>query len=303
MERLNYYRLGASMYTPATYCYQESTGENNELANYMNKNNIAKSIVICTEDAVTDGDLPIALDNISKALPLLKETPTLRFIRPRNEAVLEALLAMDGIDNIDGFVLPKFDLDNAERYREILKVKPNLCVMPTIETRIAFNCDRLEELRKIMDTFSNKILCIRIGGNDLLNLLGIKRPKRLTIYETAIKSAIDNCISVFRLADYRLSSPVYEYIDQHMFGVLREELERDIAYGFYAKTAIHPDQVELIQSTYRVCPKDVEIARQILESDKAVFKSQGQMCEPATHIAWAKETLKKSTALNIESSD
>lgn len=303
MERLNYYRLGASLYTPATHCYQMATEYNNELANYMNKNNAAKSIVICTEDAVTDGDLPIALDNIAKALPLLKETPTLRFIRPRNERVLKQLLAMDCIDNIDGFVLPKFDLSNAATYRDILKVKPNLCVMPTIETRIAFDHDDLDELRKIMDTFENKILCIRIGGNDLLNLLGIKRPKRLTIYDTPVKRAIDNCIAVFRLADYRLSSPVYEYIDQHMYGVLRDELEIDIAYGFYAKTAIHPDQVEEIQSTYRVCPKDVEIAKQIIESDEAVFRAQGQMCEPATHIEWAKETIKKATALNIESSD
>jgi len=279
---LNYYRLGATLYTPATLP---------KLSIHLNENKY-NSMVLCTEDSLHEHEVEFALNNIAEALLNIEESETLRFIRPRNIQVLRTLLTLPGIENIDGFVLPKVDLKNITQYAQILKNHPFFSIMPTLETEIVFNHSQLLCLRDELDKFPCTILCLRIGGNDLFHLLKIKRPRYLSIYDTPVRQAIDNCITLFKPHNYQLSAPVYEYIGDGDLAALQKELETDVAYGFFAKTAIHPSQTDIIQTAFKVARADVETAKKILDpASKAVFKHYDQMCESATHSSWAQETL------------
>jgi citrate lyase beta subunit len=66
----------------------------------------------------------------------------------------------------------------------------------------------------------------------------------------------------------------------------------DIVHGLLAKTAIHPTQIPVIEAVYRVCQRDMDLAKEVLkERAPAVFKLNSQMVEPATHRAWAEQLL------------
>lgn len=279
-----YYRLGATLYMPAIRLDLEQRLSATQ----------AGSVVLCTEDAISEHQIEDALKNINKLLISFPQIKTNVFIRARSPQVLSSLLALETIGHIKGFVIPKIDHSNVHEYKEAIEDsgKDKFYLMPTIETGIAFDNQELIRLRKLMDTFPVKIPCFRIGGNDLLNLLGIKRPDYVTIYETPVRIAIDNCITAFRPFGYQLSAPVFEYIDDKNLPLLKKELMLDRAYGFLNKTAIHPTQVDLIQEILSFKHEEVDLAKKIVShQDKAVFKADGQMCEPSTHIKWAKKVL------------
>ncbi|OYY73249.1 MAG: hypothetical protein B7Y40_10210 [Gammaproteobacteria bacterium 28-57-27] len=74
--------------------------------------------------------------------------------------------------------------------------------------------------------------------------------------------------------------------------LLAEEVNEDLLHGLIGKTAIHTNQVPLIESHYRVCPNDIQTAQMILqEHSPAVFGHEGSMCEISTHKSWAKNIL------------
>ncbi|MGI0115494.1 aldolase/citrate lyase family protein [Zooshikella sp. RANM57] len=279
-----YYRLGATLYMPAIMP---------DLAQRLTTTQ-AGSVVLCTEDAISEHQIESALKNINKLLMSFPQIKTNLFIRARSPQVLSNLLSLATIEQIKGFVIPKIDHSNVYEYKEAIEDsgKNSFHLMPTIETEVAFDNQELIRLRKIIDTFSVGIPCFRIGGNDLLNLLNIKRPDYVTIYETPVRIAIDNCITAFRPFGYQLSAPVFEYIDDENLPLLKKELMLDRAYGFHNKTAIHPIQVPLIQEILSFKNEEIDLAKKIiLHQDKAVFKEAGQMCEPSTHINWAKKVL------------
>ncbi|MFH4134700.1 HpcH/HpaI aldolase/citrate lyase family protein, partial [Acinetobacter baumannii] len=74
---------------------------------------------------------------------------------------------------LDGMVLPKFGLTNFKQWVEVLP--PELAYMPTLETAECFDVGQMKELREALPEF-HKIIILRIGGNDLLNCLALRRP-------------------------------------------------------------------------------------------------------------------------------
>lgn len=283
---LDYMRLGASLYLPATRL---------DLGGILNQEALTglRSAIVCTEAAVHDRDLPVALDNLRRTLPRLKPTKLWRFLRPRSPALLGEIMRMDGVANLDGLVLPKVTEENLLRYVETLAQAPSLLLMPTVETDIAFSRSRLDRLAMRLRDLEHRVLCLRIGGNDLLQLLGLKRPKHVTLYETPLRAIVDDLIVCFRPAGFELSAPVFEHIDSPQ--VLRAEVQRDIIHGLWSKTAIHPTQIKTIEDEYRVSRFDHELAREIVATDApAVFLSHGQMVEPSTHSHWAMRVLERA---------
>ncbi len=279
----SYMALGATLYMPAT---------RPDIAKILNQEKLARlrSVVICTEDAVLEQELASALINLRSALERLRPSSMLRFIRPRNADVLAQLVRIPEIKRIDGFVLPKVSENNLSRYAEITARVPELILMPTLETEVAFSRKQLDLLCHRLTEVENPILCLRIGGNDLLGLLKLRRPKYLTVYDTPLRNIINDIVLTFRPAGYALSAPVFEHLDSHE--TLQREVDLDIAHGLLTKTAIHPTQIPVIERAYRVCQRDRELARQITKKNApAVFKLNSQMVEPATHFAWAEQLL------------
>jgi citrate lyase beta subunit len=287
-------RLGASLYVPAT--------RKDLSATISSPSPMARSLIVCTEDAVRHDELEPALKNLEGALAeMTTPGPALRFIRARNPHVLGRILSMTGIEKIDGFVIPKATAESLPRYLAILPENERFLLMPTVETKEAFDARSMRALRKILSGSSvrDRTLAIRIGGNDLLSVLGLRRPLDRTIYETPVGDVISSLVGIFRPEGIGLTAPVFEGIGKP--DVLEKETIADLGRGLVGKTAIHPSQIPIIERVYRVSFEEMQMADAVLSDDApAVFRLGDRMCEPATHAAWARETRLRAAAFGVE---
>lgn len=286
--------LGASLYVPATRPDLDLISRGERLAQ-------VRSLIFCTEDAVNDADLGFALENLRHALATMRcVSPRMRFVRVRNPAVLASVLKMPGAERLDGFVLPKITRAVLPEYLGLLRGHGHL-IMPTLETREVFEEREMLALRRMLerDAVRERILTLRIGGNDLFSLLGMRRPRGRTLYQTSLGQVIARLVTTFRPSGLNLSAPVFEYLDDAP--TLLREVEEDLAHGLVGKTAVHPDQVPVIESCYRVHTSDLEMAELILsENAPAVFRMHDAMCEPATHRNWAERLRKSANCFGLQ---
>lgn len=291
----DYFSLGATLYTPATRPDLETIINGRKLTQL-------RSLVICTEDAVHDQDLHGALANLQRNLESLRPSPMMRFIRPRSPEVLGRILDMPGIEGLDGLVLPKVNEENLARYAEQAARRSNLWLMPTLETEIAFDRRAMERLRERLEQLINPILCLRVGGNDLLNLLGLRRAPGGTLYDTPLRSVLNDIILVFRPSGYEIAAPVFDVMDNPL--TLAQEVALDIHHGLLTKTAIHPVQIPVIEKAYQVNPEEQQLAKRILDPcTQAVFRHGGQMCEPITQRHWAERLMTRASLYGIRQAE
>ena len=284
----HYLGLGATLYVPATHP---------DLAAVLAGRKVteARSIAVCLEDAVREDELPRAMDNFERALASAASRRArpggrLCFVRPRSPAILLQLARMDHITTLDGFVLPKADVDNIDSYLDAAGAHPSLMLMPTLETTMAFSRNDLSALAERLRPVASRVLAVRIGGNDLLALLGLRRTRGQTIYDTPLRRVIDDVLCAFKPVGFEVSAPVFDIIDDA--ATLAREVALDVARGLLAKTAIHPSQIATIEAGYRPCASEVAEAERLVDaSARAVFRLNGRMCEPSTHAVWAEHTL------------
>lgn len=98
--------------------------------------------------------------------------------------------------------------------------------------------------------------------------------------------------------DYIVSGPVWEYYNGENWDTgLCREIKDDQLCGFIGKTVIHPKQIELVYSAYKVPKKDLDDAKAILnwneDSHSLVSGSTAKerMNEYKTHSRWALKTI------------
>lgn len=270
------------------------------------------SCCFCLEDTIIDSALETAENILYNTLKKISIMPSnerpLIFVRIRTpEHLLHIYKKFNDVQNIIiGYILPKFDLSNAEDYAYIIKdinsnsTKKITYFMPILESRmIADVCTRvgtLQKLKEIIDTINEYILNIRIGGNDFCNIYGLRRNINQTIYDiNVIKDIITDIINVFSF-DYIISGPVWEYFYKNNSNNkwaegLKRELDLDILNGIIGKTCIHPSQVPIIYNSLKVTKEDYDDACKILDwksNNLAVSKSiSSRMNEVKCHIKWA----------------
>lgn len=296
------YKIGGLLYTPAT---------NRTIIDKL-KNHIIEcltSIVFCLEDSIGDAELPDAEENLKYILTSLKDTENLPliFIRVRTPCHLEHLSEYldSSLDIVTGFVLPKFDMSNIDGYFKIIgrinsKTDKPKFIMPIIESRlIAKSCNRFADLEKLkykMDTMKKYILNVRVGGNDFLNIYGLRRNVRQNIYQIGtVRNILVDIAGVFA-GDYVVSGAVWEYydngVDDRWKEGLEKELELDRLNGFIGKTAIHPSQLPVIWDSLRPTKSDFRDAEIILnwsDSGGVVGSPDSRrMNEVKTHRNWAR---------------
>lgn len=283
--------LGATLYVPATRTdlFDIVTGR---------RHAGLRSAVLCLEDSIRPADVPHALTNLAVLLERLSDEQARLpvFIRPRDDRMLAHILGFAGIEAIQGFVIPKATADSLPFYLRALATDTHL-LMPTLETREAFDQAELARMREQLLAIQERILCIRIGGNDLLHTIGARRSAVRTAYEGPLGGTIAGLVTAFAPFGFALSAPVFEHFDSP--DLLREEVEHDIEHGLLTKTAIHPGQIEVIQSAYRVRAAELAEAREILSGDRGVFALNGSMCEPATHRRWAESVVKRAAIYGV----
>jgi len=293
-----------------------------------------KSMVLCLEDSIGDSIVEQAEECVKNTLLELKsaivagtfsisELPLI-FIRVRETGQMTRLVHKCGnaISIITGFVIPKFNKENALNYinefEQILdNVETPLYLMPIIESRdVMYKPTRLENLcyiYKVLKPISDNVLCIRVGGTDFCNIYGIRRPINATIWDIGVVSdCISDIINIFA-TDYVVSGPTWEFFenkenvaDTSWVDGLKKELFLDRLNGIIGKTCIHPTQVPFVQQSLIVSESDYNNALQVLSMSSQSFvgvkkgTSGNQMNESKTHINWAKKILALSGIYGIK---
>ena len=283
--------LGGSLYCPATRTDLIALG-NGKLPRL-------RSLIYCLEDAVHEHQLEYALENLRWTLPQLDLPGPTRFIRVRNPRIAEQVSDFEGLSAIAGVVVPKLTLANLDDYLDA--IHPNLNLMLTLETQEVFSVNEMERLRDALleRHLGSRIVSLRIGGNDLLSLLGLRRQRNQTVHEGVLGFTIAQLVNVFRPYGFNLTSPVYEVFDDPI--TLQRESIQDLERGLFGKTIIHPTQIDVIERTYRVAQRDLEQAELILQPHaEAVFALDGTMCEVSTHRAWAERMMLQAAIYGIQ---
>ena len=273
------------------------------------------SIAFCLEDSIQDSAVEQAEDALRNTFHKLAERNILKnripfiFVRVRSP---EQMLKLhrefgDTRERLTGYILPKFDLNNAEAYLDILhRVNREsdriIYIMPILESKmVADRSSRLPaliKLRQMLETVRPYVLNIRVGANDFCNLYGLRRSVHQTIYDIGVvRDILMDILNLFA-QDYVVSGPVWNYFGkggESWADGLRRELEFDRQNGFIGKTAIHPSQLPLIARSLSVKREDYEDACALLEWGNDPFgvkKSVNgeRMNEVKCHKRWAERT-------------
>jgi len=279
--------LGGSLYIPATH-------KNVNVVCNADKYPQLRSCIIDTEDAICEDELSSALANIAKMLETYTPKKLRLFIRPRNPQVLKQLLKIKHIEKIDGFSLPKFSTEVMREYTHILTLAEHqFYIMPVLESLDLFSKEKLEDIRDFLLTCKLPVLTLRLGGEDMMQFLGLKRRCEDNIYTLVGPSrVIADVLTCFKPYGYNVTATVFNCI--HQDELYEENVKEDLRQGLIGKTIIHPDQIDPINEAYKVSPQEFEMAIQMLgEETKAIIVQEGQMGEKFAHTAWAKVILER----------
>ena len=310
------------------------------------------SIVFCFEDACPECMVETAENNVLHILDSLNdaieknklsyEELPLIFCRVRNIQQFKnfaSKLTKNQVKLLAGINFPKFGTSNGQEYMSYLlelnrKFDEIIYGMPIIETsEVAFKESRITELmgiKKIVDTYRDIILQIRVGATDFSSCFGVRRGVDYSIYDIlTVREILSDIINVFgRNNDYVISGPVWEYFrasKQMMFdelpsydiedcifkripivnseidGLLREVI-LDKANGFVGRTIIHPSHIRYVNAMQAVTKEEYEDAINILRNKNGgVFKGEkgNKMNEVKPHTNWAMKIYMKARAYGV----
>jgi len=281
---MDYIDLGATLFVPATH-------KNLFEIVCEGKYKALKSVLVDTEDGISQADLVMAKARIKQLLDSYQKKECHLFLRPKNPQFLEELLGMEGIEKVDGFILPKFTLDNAGVYLQLLKQK-DFYFMPSIEGSELFEKEKLQKLKDLLLAYKEKILLIRFGLEDMLRQLRMKRDCRYSIFDYSVTNVVlGEFLALFKSNGFAVSGGVFPcFKDTEGF---IKDVERDLREGLFCKTVIHPNQVGLCNELYKVKEEELRWAEVILQSSDAVFAHEKNMVETTTMRPYAQEILRR----------
>ena len=287
----DYTKLGGTLFVPATHKNLDAVVGGKKYKNL-------KSVLVDTEDSIAKNDLNLALENIKNLLKNLIKTKVLLFIRPRNKEVLEELLRYENIDNIDGFILPKFSLSNADSYLKYLD-KTEYFIMPSIEGDELFDTSKLLELRDKLLAYQDRILVVRFGLEDMLRQLKMRRNCEESIFDYAVSATVlGNFIGIFKSAGFAVSGGVYPCFKDKE-GFIKDVL-RDLKEGLFSKTIIHPSQIDIINELYKVTEEEYNEALLVENMKSEIASYKHKMLERQTMTGFAKEILNRADIYGIK---
>ena len=297
-----YYSVGALLYCPAN---KESIADSIIHEKFGNK----FSLALCLEDTINDDFVTEAeqtlIESINKIFINYQKQPFYLpkiFIRVRNSEQIERLTKAfkEGIEIITGFIIPKFNSDNATEYiNQLIKVNElvskKIYMMPIYENSSIIDLrnrtDILYSLKESLSPIEELVMNIRVGGNDLCHMFGFRRHSDESIHQIKpISNIFSDIITIYGM-DYVVSGPVWEYYagDNWEKGLI-QEIQDDKLCGFTGKTVIHPNQIPIINRAYQVSRNDFNDAQAILNwnrnSNSFVSGSEAKerMNEYKTHI-------------------
>ena len=304
-----YYSVGALLYCPANRKTISDSIINEDFGTNF-------SLALCLEDTINDNYVTEAEHILINSLEKIyrhSESDTSYipkiFIRVRNPEQINRLTKdlNSCIKIISGFIIPKFSPENAKNYINAIIYanelsKKALYMMPIYENSSIIDLrNRIEILYSLKDSLSkieDRVLNIRVGGNDLCHAFGFRRHDNESIHSIKPISNIFSDIVTIYGTDYIISGPVWEYYaGEHWKEGLIEEINEDKLCGFIGKTVIHPNQIDIVNNSYKVSKKDYQDAQAILNWNKhsnafvSGSNSNERMNEYKTHSNWAQQIL------------
>ena len=202
-------------------------------------------------------------------------------------------------DNIDSIMLPKarvndlVELDKIlSKYEKERKMKKHIAVVPIIEAAIS-----LIEVEDIAS--SPRVNGILLGAEDFTKDLEVKRTKEGNEIFYA------RCRIIVACKAYKIDAIDTPFTDT----VDMDGLVKDVNYvkslGMNAKSAIHPNQIEAINTAFTPTKSEIDYAKRVLLArDEAfskslgVFSLDGKMVD-APVIARAETVIKKAEKYGV----
>jgi citrate lyase beta subunit len=276
--------------------YAPATLEAGKLLHKMQgQDRLVRRLVIDTEDAVSKASLPEALGNLGHILKVYEPNESTGvFVRLRNPNTAEHVLAMNGIENIRGFVIPKADPNTyPDQAAQIVARSSTFRIMPLLESAGMTDSIYRRDLLDVLQAHRSSIDCLRIGVNDLMSHLGMRRPETMTIYQTVIGKLISDIVIEFRgNGRFAIAAPLFENYGIDYTKLFQKEIEEHRANGLFGQTALHPSQLPILWGMYRVTKTDLDHADYVTSSDaEAATGNNGRLVSTNTHANWA-ETIK-----------
>lgn len=306
-DAITYYNVGPLLYCPAT---------NANIAHSIVSGRFGQhfSLALCLEDTIADHYILEAEDQMVRSLNAIQAALEKKsfylpqiFVRVRDSVQINRIMDKLGTatEILSGFILSKFAPDNANAYLDatasLNKGSQQFYIMPVLESPSIVNLQTryqvLYDLKNRLDTLSASVLNIRVGGNDLCNVFGLRRQVHETIYDIRpVADLLSDIVTVFQ-QDYVISGPVWEYYNGPEWqNGLKQELLKDKAFGFVGKTVIHPRQISMVNQAFAVSSEDYSDAVAILEWDPSQPSMisgsirKVRMNECKTHRNWAVRT-------------
>ncbi|MBN2815199.1 MAG: HpcH/HpaI aldolase/citrate lyase family protein [Campylobacterales bacterium] len=291
MQCLDAIDLGGTLFVPATHTSLEAILLENKYPDL-------KSVLIDTEDGLSQTEIEQALQKVQLLLSKLAEPTLYIFLRPTNPEILQQILSFNGIEKVHGFILPKFSLLNASEYLGLLKSTSHF-FMPSIEGEELFNPVKLLELRDVLIKEKKRVPLVRFGLEDMLLALGMRRKCEESLFDvSATNFVLGSFIATFKSAGFSVSGGVYPcFKDSEGFN---KDVSRDLKEGLFSKTIIHPIQITLTNELYKVTKEELIEAELIVNSKEAVFSLNEKMAETSTMAKHSRFILKRAQVYGIK---
>lgn len=311
------YGVGALLYCPAN---------NQSIVSSLTEERFGTcfSLALCLEDTIKDASVASAEFTLEESLCRLWEERNRRsfflpkiFLRIRTPEQIGRLIRELGeaAGLLTGFIFPKVSPENLPAFLEALtRADANretcLYAMPILESPAMFppaaRIDFLTRIKEELDPVSDRILNVRVGGNDLCHAFGLRRHAEDTIYDILpVAHLLSDILTIFS-EDYVLSGPVWEYYNgENWENGMRKELHQDLLNGFIGKTVIHPKQISVVNDMLAVPEEDYSDACAILNwdphSDRLVSAGalRSRMNEQKTHTRWAEKILLRARLYGV----
>ncbi len=236
----------------------------------------ADAVLIDLEDAVDASRKAEARAAVAAWLAATPASRTARLVRvnapgsPWQDADLDWLSDVAGY--IDAVVVPK--VETAQDIEHVAHVAPRGCVLPMFETARA-----ILDARAIVRA-SADIPALIFGAEDLTAQLGIPR--------TVVGEELLFARSQVVLAAATIGADAIDavFVDLTASADLEQDCLRARGVGFRGKTAIHPNQVAVINAVFSPTADEVARARRLVDADAAAraagqgaFRFEGRMVD------------------------
>lgn len=134
---------------------------------------------------------------------------------------------------------------------------------------------------------------MRFGLEDMLRQLGLRRECGESVFDMSAPAfVVGGFIAAFKSVGFVISGGVYPCFSDAE-GFIRD-VKRDLKEGLFSKTIIHPSQIELANTLYKVDEESFDEALQIYMSTHAVFAQNAKMAETATMKPHSEEIIKRA---------